>query len=304
MVKSGLSVDLINAKIKSSKTQFDTSPAKLTELKKNGISETILVAMVESGAKPTVATTVKPNIQVEAARTALKALRRLNSATDVGISYVNYSPLVAEVKAEVEDSLPKIDSDNLRREIKSAMDEYAFAASVWQATWRSDLIEGNLKEIAINQYNVQKKGWLKVVWRNDLLTAIWGRAKNHFAIAEGIYTQLQNTTDNPSNTDSFAGAWKLTIENNGQTVEFFMTIIRSGENYTATLRSQLGNSTGIPVKKTDNTFSLTYSEQQNKQTITFSIQGVISENALKGNANFNDGKETKSLPFSGTKLMS
>lgn len=54
MVKSGLSAELVIAKIKASKTNFETSPALLTELKQNGVTENILVAMVEAGSADTV----------------------------------------------------------------------------------------------------------------------------------------------------------------------------------------------------------------------------------------------------------
>lgn len=297
MVQSGLSEDLIKTKIKSSKSKFDTSPAKLTELKQKGISDNILVVMIEAGTKSTVVpAAVKPDAQFEAARSALKALRRLNSATDVGISYINYSPLVAEVKAEVEDSLPKISNENLKQQILSSMNQYEFAAAVWQAFWRSDFIEGDAKEIAVKQYGVQKKGWLKVVWRNDFLAAIWARAQMHFRSADRLYSQL-------SINDNFSGAWKLIIEDGGKTLEVYMSVNRQGEDYTASFRTPFGNSTALPVEKKDDTFSITYSVPENNQSLTLSINSSIADNKLRGTAIYNDGHETKTLPFSGSLII-
>ena len=48
MLKNGLSVEVIIAKIKSSKTHFDTSPKVLQELKDAGVPEVIIIAMVEA----------------------------------------------------------------------------------------------------------------------------------------------------------------------------------------------------------------------------------------------------------------
>src|SRR5688500_1492376 len=56
MTKAGLSADVIIAKIKSSKTKFDTSPNTLTELKAANVSDVVILAMVE-GPAVAVATT-------------------------------------------------------------------------------------------------------------------------------------------------------------------------------------------------------------------------------------------------------
>lgn len=48
MIKSGLSAEIIVAKIKSSNTKFDTSPNTLAELKELGVPDPVILAMVES----------------------------------------------------------------------------------------------------------------------------------------------------------------------------------------------------------------------------------------------------------------
>lgn len=48
LVKAGLSSEVIVAKIKSSATSFDTSPASLQELKTSGVSDAIILAMVQA----------------------------------------------------------------------------------------------------------------------------------------------------------------------------------------------------------------------------------------------------------------
>lgn len=47
MVKSGLSAEIIKAKIKSSETKFDTSTEALKKLSEQGIPESVVVAMIE-----------------------------------------------------------------------------------------------------------------------------------------------------------------------------------------------------------------------------------------------------------------
>lgn len=62
MTKAGLSSDVIIAKIKSSKTKFDTSPNTLTELKAANVSDAVILAMVEGPA----ATPTRPTSFAEA----------------------------------------------------------------------------------------------------------------------------------------------------------------------------------------------------------------------------------------------
>lgn len=48
MVKSGLSAEIIVAKIKASVSKFDTSPAALQQLKASGVSDDVILAMVQA----------------------------------------------------------------------------------------------------------------------------------------------------------------------------------------------------------------------------------------------------------------
>ncbi len=55
LVKSGLSETIIIAKIKGSKTEFDTSSTALVKLKESGVSDNLILAMIEA----------KPKVEVE-----------------------------------------------------------------------------------------------------------------------------------------------------------------------------------------------------------------------------------------------
>jgi hypothetical protein len=50
MLKAGLSSDVVVAKIKTSPSKFDTSPAALQELKAAGVPEVVMLAMVQASA--------------------------------------------------------------------------------------------------------------------------------------------------------------------------------------------------------------------------------------------------------------
>lgn len=61
MIKSGLSADVVVAKIKSSPAKFDTTPAALSELKAAGIPDAVILAMVQSSGRPVVTPNSEPN---------------------------------------------------------------------------------------------------------------------------------------------------------------------------------------------------------------------------------------------------
>lgn len=63
MTKAGLPPDVLVAKIKSSKSQFDTSPASLSQLKTSGVADSVILAMVQA---PTGGTTSSPVVQAAA----------------------------------------------------------------------------------------------------------------------------------------------------------------------------------------------------------------------------------------------
>lgn len=308
MVKAGLSSELIIAKIKTSSAKFDTSPSVLADLKQDGVSESILVAMVQASAPVATPPPAAPDSHLESARSALKALRRLASATEVGISYVNYSPLVAEVKTEVEDSSTRIRNGSLRASIQASLGEYEYAAFVWQATWRDDFISGPLKDVAVKKYGVQKKGWLKVVWRADFINAIWREARNQFEISNSILSQTEAAIpaagDSQNERDDLLGAWRIVMTgSNGQSVEFSLTIVNGTEGYRGTLRSTMGNSNNVHITKIGSSFTLDTSEQEKKQTVSIQFEGTVDSNRMKGNATLGVGKQTATLPFTGTKLV-
>src|SRR5205085_2685099 len=58
--KAGLAPQIIVAKIKSSATDFDTSPAALQELKTAGLPDEVILAMVQASAGSVMPTTATP----------------------------------------------------------------------------------------------------------------------------------------------------------------------------------------------------------------------------------------------------
>lgn len=63
MIKSGLSTEIIVAKIRTTHSAFDTTPATLTDLKTKGVADAIIVAMVNASTSVPVATEAAVKVQ-------------------------------------------------------------------------------------------------------------------------------------------------------------------------------------------------------------------------------------------------
>jgi hypothetical protein len=316
MVKANISSDVIVAKIKVSRCNFDTDPSVLSELKHHGVSNEVLKAMIEAAYGPpkidlpVEAPTVSPasdrnraarvestdynDEHITSVRAAIKALRKLKSASDVGVSYVNYGPLVVDAKTEVDDALAKIPDNALRGAILKSMQQYEFASEVWNRYWQSDFVDGEYKNIAVNRYGVKKKGLLRVVWRSDFVRAIWNEAGNQFEIAQQLVPRSRES-NNPRHV--LTGAWSISVTGN-ETLEFTLTVEPNGSGV---LRTPQGNAPAS-ISCANEKCSISASDTYKKRLVTIRLDGTLSGNSMEGTAQVDDGKQSGSFPFKAVKL--
>ena len=69
--------------------------------------------------------------QHTAARNALTTLKRVQAATQVGVTHQQYGQLVIDAKEQVNEAARVLPDGELRRELSGAMDAYADAGQVW-----------------------------------------------------------------------------------------------------------------------------------------------------------------------------
>jgi hypothetical protein len=99
------------------------------------------------------------------------------------------------------------------------------------------------------------------------------------------------------------GAWQIVINgNNGQNAQFNLTIVQSSDGYRGTMRSSMGNSDNLRITKNGNSFAIYASEQQKKTTLSIQLEGTIESTVMRGNATVGNGKQSATLPFTGTRL--
>lgn len=63
---------------------------------------------------------------------AIKALRKIEAATQVSVNYLQYSQLVIDAKAQVNEASATLPDGELKNEINASMDAYADVALVWR----------------------------------------------------------------------------------------------------------------------------------------------------------------------------
>src|ERR1041384_562849 len=74
---------------------------------------------------------VKSGAGIAEAKEAIKALQKLDAATEVGINKMEYSKMLIDAQASVNEALNKLPEGELKQEIKLAMESYMDAKTLW-----------------------------------------------------------------------------------------------------------------------------------------------------------------------------
>lgn len=138
-----------------------------------------------------------------AARDAIRALRKLDSATSAGVTRAEYGTRLIDAKATVDDLLPRISEGDLKSAIDAAMREYVSAGDIWQLLYDINVDEirdnrgaaGTIIDVPkwiVEKYNLKPDdaggaeqtsfGTVHHPPRyltNSILSAVWRSARNH-----------------------------------------------------------------------------------------------------------------------------
>lgn len=138
------------------------------------------------------------NVQVPQAATrtnenvdqALRALRKLAGATEVGVNYQQYSALVIDAKAAVDEALATVSDEELKSELKSSIDAYVDAGRVWDDMVSIPSSRGRVVLVTSQGpnepiYSIHKKyadpvpAGTSVISGEDLRNTVWAAARKH-----------------------------------------------------------------------------------------------------------------------------
>jgi hypothetical protein len=139
----------------------------------------------------------------EAAKEVIKALRKLNSATSVGVNFSEYGRRLIDAKEVLDENLPRIPEGKLKDEINGAAQEYQLAASVWQTIndeMLHDRSNSGFLDIAkepgaslVKLYKLKiehlQYSQRDIILKSDILSAIWVSANSHTEVAASLLTE-------------------------------------------------------------------------------------------------------------------
>ena len=266
-----------------------------------------------------------PSQSNELASSAIRALRKLAGATEVGISFREYGSRVIDVKADVDESIRELPEGDLRNEIRLAMEAYADAAQAWNEMTRHEFMLINYEHGA----SLQKKYSIPVdtslsspIMRRDVvLSVIWKAARTHIDRASSLMTgeALPPTPTNaaPVNQsptspevaatvtpNSIVGKWTLLIvAANNQSETWTFNVNQESGKLSGTIQSRSGLLQINDIHAQGNTFNFNASDVINGQPVVVTVSGHTENNSMKGSIVITvQSGASVSLPFTGTRI--
>lgn len=142
----------------------------------------------EAAAKLTPSNTVMAvDSSSEAANNALKILRRMAGATEVGINFQDYGSRVVDAKGELDEALAKIPEGDIKKELSAALVAYVDAAQIWNLMLdpRYDFVLLQASPIVpqiAERYSIpvdRRFSYPTLRGRSAIMATIWQAARSH-----------------------------------------------------------------------------------------------------------------------------
>lgn len=130
----------------------------------------------------------QPKRPPESLIAAMKELHKMQSATEVGITFQEYSSRLIDLKASVDEALRQVSDPDLRRELRFAVEAYSDGLDLWNRQLNTryplkqsgDLLREEAKDICekygIKEFSTSTSG-AEIVSGKKALNFIWAFAK-------------------------------------------------------------------------------------------------------------------------------
>ena len=132
--------------------------------------------------------------QKTAADNALKSLKKIEAATQVGVNYQQYGQLVIDAKAQVNEAASVLPDRDLKKELNATMEAYTDASQAWSTKVSSLSLKPDTEPGAtlMRRYNLKthsfKAGSTELVWlsEDEARQAAWSAAAEHLLTAQKL----------------------------------------------------------------------------------------------------------------------
>lgn len=160
-----------------------TQDGRTVILRPNGRWEFTANPIVKRDSMPT-----PPKRPPESLILAMKELHKMQAATEVGITFQEYSSRLIDLKASVEEALRQVSDPDLRRELRFAVEAYSDGLDLWNRQLNTryplkqsgDMLREEAKDIC-EKYGIKEfstsTGGAEIVNSKKALNFIWTFAK-------------------------------------------------------------------------------------------------------------------------------
>ncbi len=131
------------------------------------------------------------NKQDPAVSDAIKALRRIEAAVQVGVNFQQYGQLLIEAKSQVNEASAKLPDGELKRELNEAMEAYVDAGRVWNNKIQGYMILADSEpgKTVIPKYSLRtttESRGRQEANADEAIQVIWRVAKEHLERAAAL----------------------------------------------------------------------------------------------------------------------
>lgn len=122
---------------------------------------------------------------------ALKSLRKMSGAVEIGINFQEYSSRMIDLKSEVDESLAQLPKGELKKEITLALQAYVDAKTIWNDAASSDYVFTMLEPAKTLQhkYRIPEASKGQMTYKKVALSTIWAAADRHIGRASKLLTE-------------------------------------------------------------------------------------------------------------------
>ena len=122
-----------------------------------------------------------------AASDALKELRKMSGAVEMGLNIQEYTKRMIDMKAEVDEKLSQVPDGELKQEIKAAQQAYIDAKTLWNsaATYDNVYATGEGNKALFTKYNIPINT-MERAEKRVALGLVWAVADKHIEKATNL----------------------------------------------------------------------------------------------------------------------
>jgi len=255
----------------------------------------------------------------EDANRALRALRKLGGATEIGISFQEYGSRLIDIKNEVDEATSRIPASDLKNELTSAMEAYVDAGQAWNQMLRYDFMLPNtaLGLTLISKYSLQARELVPgnrstlALPRDYVLSAVWAAARAHIDRANSLMNSPQpsapsNETANvvksadASGPPNIVGTWLVTLTIGTQSSQTRLSITSAGDGFSGQFVSAGGITPVNRIELTGNVITATFQDVIDRQRVTIDLSATIDGDKMTGTARVTAANgQSVTVPLSG-----